>query len=614
MRAESVRTARAHSRATKAGVTATATRRMAARATSNPIRATAGPAETLVTWPPVNRALPGGASSSRASRKKGPRIERSTPDCLHDGGGVRRSIVVPRRLRDQRRHARRRARRQRRGPFARRRRRGLDRWRRAGRRAVPCPSGAFCPSESFGPQKPAGSLDSRARIVMIRGRLPSDAWAVGARGTILHFDGTSWKRSDPGTDNTINAIPATRHGGGRLEHADNLGLHPRHRARRLRHESAPSAGGWTARAIPRLNIAARGCSRRPGRRRPPSGCGARRWRSPVGFRSTVSGVFASAVDEHPRSSGGGGSFGRVPRAWLSPPGEHPRRDGERFLWAWVGLTGATVHITNARRGIAEITPFDSQTWADLHGVLGCFADLRVGGRSNGRNFHYTGVRPLRGVASRTCPRKRPFAAYGGRHRRTSGPSATSPSTRTTTAPRPRCRSRAWKRASSVPSTPCGRPRRGMSGQPVTASFFRLEASHRIHRTRPRQPDGASRVNSLSSASRACRFTAAAVACAASGNDDATPRGARLRQTLYEGGRQPMAGRFVKQRPTMLSASATCSAAGWCLTALPKLSRRAPARCIWPLPTAIRHRGDAVSAAADFLRVERRQQSMVRHRR
>jgi photosystem II stability/assembly factor-like uncharacterized protein len=55
---------------------------------------------------------------------------------------------------------------------------------------------------------PLGTTEIKA--VWARG--PSEAWIVGTKGLILHFDGRAWNREASGTDETLVAV----HGAGRL--------------------------------------------------------------------------------------------------------------------------------------------------------------------------------------------------------------------------------------------------------------------------------------------------------------------------------------------------------------------------------------------------------------
>lgn len=231
--------------------------------------------------------------------------------------------------------------------------------------AEPCPSDALCPSESFGPQKPAGSLDGRVRIVMIRGRSASDAWAVGARGTIFHFDGTAWKRSESGTDRTINAIWPRDTGEVALSSLT-TSAYTRGIALDDGAAAGPSAGGWTERALPTFADA-------------PEGWLTSAWAPPGAewlWSTTMeqpvplpmNGLWRVRVSPTTNSLEVAEA---APRAACIVQGcrrlasIHGATAND--LWA-VGPTGATVHITDAQGSSPKITPIDSQTWADLHGV------------------------------------------------------------------------------------------------------------------------------------------------------------------------------------------------------------------------------------------------------
>lgn len=70
----------------------------------------------------------------------------------------------------------------------------------------PCVPGALCPVALFGMSDGGAELDMRTRINVIRGRSPSDVWAGGAAGAIAHFDGTTWKRSETRTVESIRGL------------------------------------------------------------------------------------------------------------------------------------------------------------------------------------------------------------------------------------------------------------------------------------------------------------------------------------------------------------------------------------------------------------------------
>lgn len=49
-------------------------------------------------------------------------------------------------------------------------------------------------------------LDSLWALTSIHGTSKNDVWAVGTSGTIVHFDGTSWKKTSSGTVNTLLGV------------------------------------------------------------------------------------------------------------------------------------------------------------------------------------------------------------------------------------------------------------------------------------------------------------------------------------------------------------------------------------------------------------------------
>jgi hypothetical protein len=66
-----------------------------------------------------------------------------------------------------------------------------------------CTDDALCSNGPFAATTPGGALDLRAQITAIRGRSASDVWLVGTIGSLAHFDGTSWKRSDAESKESI---------------------------------------------------------------------------------------------------------------------------------------------------------------------------------------------------------------------------------------------------------------------------------------------------------------------------------------------------------------------------------------------------------------------------
>ena len=50
------------------------------------------------------------------------------------------------------------------------------------------------------------STPTEARLLEVWGRSATDVFAVGERGTILHFDGNAWTQEASGTDLELNAV------------------------------------------------------------------------------------------------------------------------------------------------------------------------------------------------------------------------------------------------------------------------------------------------------------------------------------------------------------------------------------------------------------------------
>ncbi len=59
-----------------------------------------------------------------------------------------------------------------------------------------CTDDVLCSTGPFDPSTPGGGFDLRAQITAIGGRSASDVWVAGTIGSLARFDGTSWKRSD----------------------------------------------------------------------------------------------------------------------------------------------------------------------------------------------------------------------------------------------------------------------------------------------------------------------------------------------------------------------------------------------------------------------------------
>lgn len=275
----------------------------------------------------------------------------------------------------------------------------------AGAAGEPCPPDALCPNGVFdpdglGPQSPSGpgdpgGLDVRTRITLIRGRSASDVWAAGANGTILHFDGTSWSRSDPGTDNTINALWLHQSGEVALSSlksaAYTRGFELDAGADADAGSSSP--GGWMNRGIPAA----------PPPLRNSFGWLTSAWTTPGAdwlWCTTMEGPPDQGNDTanglwrlHVAPATGSLAVGEAaaPRTCaIYPCRQMMNIHGASAddLWA-VGIRGATVHITNAQGDTPKLTPFDSQTWSTLHGVWAASESEAWAVGSLGVIRHYT---------------------------------------------------------------------------------------------------------------------------------------------------------------------------------------------------------------------------------
>ncbi len=69
-----------------------------------------------------------------------------------------------------------------------------------------CSDDSLCPNGPFDQSDPSAGLDWRSRVNTIRGRSSTDVWVAGALGALAHFDGTAWKRSVPGANDSMRAL------------------------------------------------------------------------------------------------------------------------------------------------------------------------------------------------------------------------------------------------------------------------------------------------------------------------------------------------------------------------------------------------------------------------
>ncbi|OJY18407.1 MAG: hypothetical protein BGO98_32215 [Myxococcales bacterium 68-20] len=253
----------------------------------------------------------------------------------------------------------------------------------------PCVPGALCPFGPFEPSTPGGALDLRTRIHLIRGRSPSDVWALGARGAVAHFDGTSWSRAETGATESFRAVWLRETSEIALASLD--AIYSRNAGLDGPDGGVPSAGGWL-----RTNPAAT-APEMAGRPENVSSV----WASPSAEWLWGTSTLADWIE--------GIKENGLWRARIAPGTQTlevapalPRHACELMgcvqmlsihgssaddLWA-VGVRGAAFHITGAQSETPTITAFDSQTWAGLDGVWAASATdvWAVGGAGTIRRY------------------------------------------------------------------------------------------------------------------------------------------------------------------------------------------------------------------------------------
>ncbi len=267
--------------------------------------------------------------------------------------------------------------------------------------SLPCTDDVLC---SFGPFEPSlegGPLDLRTRINAIRARNASDVWLVGVNGTVAHYDGTSWKRSDTGTTETMQDVW--------LRDEDEVAISTLSSIYRRNFDAAaagvdagpPSAGGWVAVGEPSGSLLElQNSTKRVGSAWIAEGA---EWvwlttiekipepgGSLTALQSRVNGIWRLRVV--PETN-------RLQVAQVLPGGTCATLGCRQMtsvhgssaddLWI-VGYSGNIIHITGAQSATPAFKPFDSQTWADLNGVWAASATdaWAVGGRGVIR--HYAG--------------------------------------------------------------------------------------------------------------------------------------------------------------------------------------------------------------------------------
>jgi len=255
----------------------------------------------------------------------------------------------------------------------------------------PCVPEVFCPLALFGTSDAGTGFDMRTRINVIRGRSPSDVWAGGAAGAMAHFDGTTWKRSETLTMESVRGLwlrdtgemawmsifPASPLVRG-IDLAPNAG-------------AQPSADGWLSAQDAPL----------------PDSVSIRLtavWSTPDA--DWVWGTSASWLGDALGDQRNGLWRARIDtsRRTLEVRDPFPAGTCMKFgcwwmeaihgataddLWA-VGGGGTTVHVTGAQSDAPTITPVDSQTWMELKAVWATGSEMFAVGAA-GTVRHYSGM-------------------------------------------------------------------------------------------------------------------------------------------------------------------------------------------------------------------------------
>jgi hypothetical protein len=266
-----------------------------------------------------------------------------------------------------------------------------------------CTPDALCSNGPFDPGTSGGSIDPVKRIMVIRGRSASDVWAAGALGD---FDGTSWKRLDPGNGDTLRALW--------LRDSDEISVATMTRiyTRGLDVDggASPSPDGWTFQESTAPPDYAEGWVHLK------SG-----WAAPG-----ATSLWGAAYDSAPFRDNG------LWRLRLSPSSKFELSPGiasdvcatlrcglmasihgasANDLWA-VGMAGAAVRITDAESDTPSAKAFNMQTWNALNAVWTASESDAWAVGAEGTIRHYTGDPNVWDVVS-DVPTKEPLNAVWG---------------------------------------------------------------------------------------------------------------------------------------------------------------------------------------------------------
>ncbi|MBN9160247.1 MAG: hypothetical protein BGO98_11365 [Myxococcales bacterium 68-20] len=248
-----------------------------------------------------------------------------------------------------------------------------------------CSPDTLCPNGPFASSPSDSNLPPVAQINVIRGRSVSDVWAAGTSGSLAHFDGTSWKRVDLGTLDTLNALW--------LRDSEDIAL--AQMARVYRHDvgAAPPDGGWPLTELPYdYDVAnARLISAWSASGSPWLWCTTRSWSPTTGLwrmRRLPSNELELQSGVDPATCSGAGCTLMTSIHGVSA----------NELWA-VGDKGSAVQVLDADGDTPSVNAFNTQTRNTLNGVwVASSSDVWAVG-AMGTIRHYTGAPILWDVVS-----------------------------------------------------------------------------------------------------------------------------------------------------------------------------------------------------------------------
>jgi hypothetical protein len=253
-----------------------------------------------------------------------------------------------------------------------------------------CVPDALCPLALFGSAD--GKLDLRTRIEVIRGRSPSDVWAGGGGGAILHFDGTAWTRSETRTVETVRGF--WLRDAGEMAWMSMFPVSTLVRGIDLQPSAGaqPSADGWlSAAGVATPDTLSKTLTAVWSTSDAEWLWGTTAISSMAFVTTEPNGLWRARIDAEGRTlavsdalpSGYCGKLG----CWQMAALHGATADD---LWA-VGRNGMTLHVTGAQTEVPTFTALDSQTWAMLFGVWATGSEMfAVGGAGTIRHYAGTG--------------------------------------------------------------------------------------------------------------------------------------------------------------------------------------------------------------------------------